>query len=151
VVEARERRVEMSRSVVAIAGGVLLLGVTAARPARCMTERDVVKAHVPFAFEVEGTHLPAGDYELRLEGTYAPGVVELRELGPDSRAMLVITNAENSGPIRHAELVFDGIATQKFLRAVRLPGEGGVELPVVSAEVQAARNVASQSQPATKR
>jgi len=151
VVEARERRIEMSRSIVAIAGGVLLLGVTAVRPARGMTDNEVVKAHVPFAFEVDGTQMPAGDYELKMAGTLTPGVVEIRGQGVDPRTAFVITNAEDSGPIRHAELVFDGVGTQKFLRAVRLPGEEGVELPVVSAEVQAARIVASQSQPATKR
>jgi len=143
----------MLRSIVTIAGGVLLLGVVASRPAPCMTEDEVVEAHVPFAFQVRGTSLPAGDYEIKLTGTYEPGVVEIRGRDVSGPTVFVLTNPKESGPIHHAELVFDDVGNQKFLRAVQLPGENGVELLVDHTEVQAARRVAagaSRSQPAKK-
>jgi hypothetical protein len=143
----------MLRSIVTIAGGVLLLGVAASRPARCMDEGEVVNAHVPFAFQVRGTHLPAGDYELKLADMNEPGVVEIRGRGVAGPAVFVLTNAKDSDSIQHAELVFDDVGNQKFLRALLLPGEDGVEVPMDYTEVQAAHSIAAaarQSPPAKK-
>jgi hypothetical protein len=133
----------MLRSSVAITGAVLLLGATAARPAHAMTDREVVKAHVPFAFRVLGEQMPAGDYEIKPIDVNLPGVIEIRRTHGGGSAAVFLTIPKDSGSIRHARMVFDDVGKQKFLRAVLLPGENGVELPVASAEVRAAHEVAA--------
>ncbi len=130
----------MSRSTVAIAGFALLLGAAAARPARAMTDQDRVKAHVPFAFQVSGERMPAGDYEIRSLDTL-PGVIEVQRMGGGSAAVS-LTTPEGLRSIRKAQLVFDRVGNQRFLRAIHLPGEGGAEIPVVGAEIRAAHEVA---------
>lgn len=135
----------MSRSIVAIAGATLLLGATAARPAHALTEKELVKAHVPFAFRIPGGQMPAGDYELKPVDVTLPGVVEIRRTHGGGPAAVFLTVPKDSGSISHAGMVFDDVGTQKFLRAILLPGENGVELPVASAEVRAAHKVAAEA------
>jgi hypothetical protein len=134
----------MLRSTVAIAGAALLLGATAARPAHAMTDREVVKAHVPFPFRILGEQMPAGDYELKPIDINLPGVVEIRSAHGGRPAAVFLTIPKNSGSISHAQMLFDDVGKQRFLRAILLPGENGVELPVASAEVRAAHKVAAE-------
>jgi len=134
----------MSRNTIAVAGFALLLGAAAARPASAMTDDDVVKAHVPFAFRVSGERMPAGDYEIRSLDTLH-GVIEIRRAG-GGPAAVSLTTPKGLRSIKKARLVFDRVGNQRFLRAVLLPGEGGVEIPVVGgAEVRAARAVAADA------
>ena len=135
----------MSRSIAAIAGAALLLGATAARPAHAMTDRGLVKAHVPFAFRIAGEQMPAGDYELKPLGVNLPGVIEIRRTQGGGPAAVFPTISKSSGSISHGQMVFDDVGKQKFLRAILLPGEDGLELPVASAEVQAAHDVAAEA------
>lgn len=132
----------MLRSIVAIAGTALLLGVSA-RPARAMTDNLVLKAHVPFAFSVEGTSMPSGDYVLK--PLDANGLIEIRSADLSGPAAVFLTIPAASGSIEHAKLQFDDLGKQKFLRAILLPGQRGAELPVATAEVRAAREVAAEA------
>ena len=134
----------MLRSIVAIAGTALLLGVSA-RPAPAMTDDKVLKAHVPFAFRVEGTSMPAGDYVLKPLDINAPGLIEIRSATLAGPAAVFLTIPEESGAIEHAKLLFDDVGKQKFLRAILVPGQTGGELPVASAELRAARKVAAEA------
>jgi hypothetical protein len=128
-----------------MAGFALLLGVVAARPASAMTDTERVKAHVPFAFRVSGEQMPAGDYELKPIDINLPGVVEIRRTHGGGPTAVFLTIPKNSGSISHAQMLFDDVGKQKFLRAILLPGENGVELPVASAEVRAAHKVAAEA------
>jgi hypothetical protein len=56
-----------------------------------------------------------------------------------------LTIPRGSGSIRHAKLLFDDVGKQKFLRAILVPGQRGAELPVATAEVRAAREVAAEA------
>jgi hypothetical protein len=134
----------MSRNTVAIAGFALLLGAAAARPAHAMTDEELVKAHVPFAFRVSGEQMPAGDYQIKPLGITLPGVLEIRRTG-GGPAAVCLTIPESGRSIEHARMVFDDVGNQRFLRAILLPGEDGVELPVVGAEIRAARAVAAEA------
>jgi len=135
----------MLRSIVAIAGATLLLGATAARPAHAMTDNELVKAHVPFAFQVQGRQMPAGDYELKPLDVTHPEVIEIRRTHSGDSPVVVLALPKDSGSISHAQMVFDDVGRQKFLRAILLPGEKGFELPVASAEVRAAHTVAAEA------
>ena len=128
----------MSRNFVAITGAALLMGATAARPAHAMTDREVVKAHIPFAFQILGEQMPAGDYVLKPLDVESPGVIEIRRADGRGPAAAFLTIPRASGSISRAQMVFDDVGKEKFLRAIELPGENGVELPVASAEVRAA-------------
>lgn len=133
----------MSRNVVAVAGLALLLGVTA-RPAHALADGEVVKAHIPFAFQVGATPMPAGDYVLKTIDINARGLIEIRSAGGAGPAAAFLTIPEGAGSIASAQLKFDDVGSQRFLRAILVPGQGGDELPVASAEVQAAREIAAQ-------
>jgi hypothetical protein len=127
----------MLRSVVAIAGGALLLGAVAARPARAMADDEVIRAHIPFAFNVEGQRMPAGDYVLKCMGINEPSVVEIRNANGSGPAALFLTNREDSGNITQPKMVFDDVGHQRFLRDILVPNQTGAEVPLAPAEVQA--------------
>jgi hypothetical protein len=135
----------MSRSKVAVAAGALLLSATAARPARAMVDADVVKAHLPFAFQVMGDSMPAGDYLVKPMDANSPGLLEIRRTDASGPVAVVLAIPKESGSISHAQMVFDDVGKEKFLRAILLPGESGFELPVANAELRAAREVAAEA------
>jgi hypothetical protein len=135
----------MLRSIVATAGAALLLGATAARPAHAMTDRELVKAHIPFAFQVEGRQLPAGDYELFVLDANHPDVIEIRSTHSGDSPVVVVGVPEDSGSVHNAQMAFDDVGREKILRAIRLPGEEGVEFLVANAELRAAHEVAAEA------
>jgi hypothetical protein len=135
----------MLRSIVATAGAVFLMSATAARPAHAMADEELVKAHVPFAFQVLGRQMPAGDYELKPLDVTQPEVIEIRRTHSDDSPVVVLAVGMDSGSIHKAQMVFDDVGKEKFLRAIRLPGEEGVEFPVANAELRAAHEIAAEA------
>ena len=129
----------------AVAGGVLLLGAGVTRSACAMTDNVVVKAHVPFAFEVLGERMPAGDYEVKMLDVNQPGLLEIRSVRGDGPAALVITTPKDAVAIPGAEMRFDDVGRDKFLRTILLPDREGAQLPVSQAERVAARGVAAKA------
>ena len=142
---AHEEGGRMLRSIVAIAGAALLLGATAARPAQAMTDTEVVKAHIPFAFRIPGERMPAGDYEFKPMNVNSSRIIEIRRTDGGGPVAVFEAIPKDSGSISHAQMVFDDVGKEKFLRAILLPGERGVELPVAGAEVRAAHEVAAEA------
>jgi hypothetical protein len=130
----------MLKNVAGIAAAAVLLLVAGAHPARAMTDDIVIKAHVPFAFEVDGSTMPAGNYEVRPVGINEPSLLKIQSTDGHGAAGLFLTTPQSeeasSGP---AEMVFDRVDGQRFLRAIRLPGERAEAVPLDPAEVQAAR------------
>jgi hypothetical protein len=137
----------MLRSIVTVAGGALLMWAGAARPARAMTDNEIVKAHVPFTFHVLGTTLPAGNYTLKQLDINEPGAIEIRSVRLDGPAVIFLTVPKSSGTANQPQLLFDDVGQQKFLRAIVLPDQTGVELPEAKAEVDTARRIAAQAKP----
>jgi hypothetical protein len=130
----------MLRSVIGVAAGAALVFAVGARPAQAMSENVQLKAHIPFAFEVEGRTMPAGNYEIKSAGSYESNVIEIRSLdghGPDDFFLTV--PRKTPADLQRSEMVFDRIGTQRFLRSVLVPGETGVSVPADRVEVQAAR------------
>ena len=135
----------MLKMTVAAAGGALLLGAVAARPASAMTDDVIVKAHVSFPFEVLGERMPAGDYEVKAMDVNQPGLLEIRSEQVGGPAMVVLASPRASGEVTHAQMLFDDVGQDKFLRAIVLPDREGVQLPVSQAEVLAAHEVAAKA------
>jgi hypothetical protein len=136
----------MSKSIV-IAGRVLLMCASAAPPVGAMTDNETVTAHVPFAFHVGATFMPAGDYTLKSVDICAPTVIEIRGTNPIGPVAIFLGVPRDGSRGAQPELVFDDVGKEKFLRAVLLPNQTGVELPDTRAELAAARELAARSRP----
>ena len=137
----------MLRSIVATAGAVLLMSAAAARPARAMTDREEVKAHVPFAFQVEGRQLPAGDYEFYVPDANHPEIIEIRGTHPSESPIVAVGIPAENGSVNNAKMVFDDVGSQKFLRSIELPGQEGVEFLAHNAELRATHELAAEASP----
>lgn len=130
----------MLRSFVGIAAGAALMLVAGARPARAMNDNVVLRAHVPFAFEVHGERMPAGNYVVTPFDFNETSLIKIQKADGGGPAALFLTAPEGVTPrSAHAELVFDRIDGQSFLRSIQLPGQTGEALSVGPAELQAAR------------
>jgi hypothetical protein len=130
----------MLRSVIGVAAGAALVFAVGARPANAMASDVVLKAHVPFAFEVDGQTLPAGTYRIQTADFNEPNVVEIRNTdghGPDELFLTVATR--ESTRLQRSELVFDKVGNQRFLRSILIPGERGASVLARRAELQAVR------------
>ena len=136
----------MSKTFV-IAGRVLLLCASAARTAGAMTDNETVKAHVPFAFHVGATAMPAGDYTLKPVDMITPNLLEIRGTNPIGPVAVFLGVPTDSGHHSEPELVFDDVGKEKFLRAILLPNQTGVRLPETHAEIEIAREVAARAHP----
>jgi len=130
----------VSRLIVAIAAGAALAFAVGIRPAEAMPESVVVEAHIPFAFQVNGRTLPAGDYHIKSVGIYERNVVEIASTDPEGPSEFVITLPQETGrDVHHAEMLFDEVGSQRFLREVLVPGVRGLRLATGPAELKAVR------------
>ena len=84
-----------------------------------------VVANVPFAFTVEHTTLPAGNYVITSPASNEDDLLEIRQENGDL-AVLVPTEFTDliDGSVTQTELVFDRVGTHNFLRQV-WEGENG--------------------------
>jgi hypothetical protein len=130
----------MLKSIAGIAAAAALLLVAGAHPARAMTDDIVIKAHVPFAFEVDGRTMPAGSYEVRAVGINDLSLLKIQSAdGHGPAGLFLTTPLGRDAKAGSAEMVFDRVDGQRFLRAIRLPGERAEAVPLDPAELQAAR------------
>jgi len=111
----------MSKIRIAGALAVALLagaGVVAA-------QNIVVEAHVPFAFVVENTTLPMGDYVIDRVGTDQESPLVLRSKdGKTSVAFPVLEQtAKGAKPAAQTELVFEEIDGKHYLNEIWYEGE----------------------------
>jgi hypothetical protein len=130
----------MLRSVIGVAAGAALLLVAGVGPASAMPDNVALKAHVPFAFEVDGQTFPAGNYRIQPAGFNEPNVIEIRNTncnGPD-KFFLTVPRKE-SPSLQHSEMVFDKVGNQRFLRSILIEGESGASVLAMRTEVQAVR------------
>jgi hypothetical protein len=115
----------MLKMAVAAVGGALLLGAGTARPASAMTDDVVVR--------------------FKAMGVNQPGLLEIRSSRRDGPAAIVLATPQGGGELTQAQLLFDDVGSDKFLRAIVLPDREGAQLPASRAEVLAAREVAAKA------
>ena len=101
--------------VVVAAVALLLGGVAAARAA------DTITARVPFAFIVNGTVLPAGDYVVARDARQ-PEVISITS-ADGAHSTLVLTRRSSNAGGEQPTLEFSRVGTQVYLSEVVLaPG-----------------------------
>lgn len=131
----------MKRVVLTVAVGLGL--ATFLGPSRAYalgSERLTV--HVPFAFDVNGTSLPPGDYLVRRADTLEPNVLEITSKNGHEGTFVMTENAQPPHTTRQPELVFDRYGKQAFLHAVWVPDGQGALLERSPSELHAARTAA---------
>lgn len=116
--------------------GVGLVAGVGAAPASAMAT-GLIKAHIPFKFEVENTRLPAGDYTIQPLGIEDPSVLVMRSAGRKMAMDFLTVATTPDRKLPSAELVFDRYGKKEFLHAVLVPDDTGAEVPVSSSERRA--------------
>jgi hypothetical protein len=86
---------------------------------------DVTSVHIPFSFIVKDKELPAGSYEIRVEGE-GEGYVAIRSTkGGKPTLALVIERLADTGA-KESRVVFDKMPDGKsYLSEVHIPGKDG--------------------------
>lgn len=104
--------------------GVLVVAL-AAGAAVTAAQNIVVETHVPFAFVVENTTLPMGDYVVERAHSDQVSPMVLRSSdGKTSVAFLCLEmTTRNEKPAAESELVFEEVDGQNFLREIWIGGE----------------------------
>jgi hypothetical protein len=111
-------------------------------PATAMNPNEVIKAHIPFEFVVDNTTLPAGDYTIRPLGTMDPSALEIQKVGDDHTVTFLTVGATTDKPLKSAEMVFDRVGDEQWLREILVPNHTGAEVAVSSSEKREERTTA---------
>lgn len=98
-----------------------LLGLAGIASANAQSAQPI-QAKVPFAFTVQSTTLPAGNYQLTYNNAH---VLSIRGLDPDSRAAFATGIPATASPNAPARLVFDCYDKTCYLARVWQGGIGG--------------------------
>jgi hypothetical protein len=125
----------MRKNLLLSALGAGLVAMVGAVPASAMATR--INAHIPFAFMVENTRLPAGDYTIEPLGIEDPSVLLIRS-ADDKITVEFLTNATTpEKPLSSAELVFDRYGKKEFLKQILVPGDQSAAIAVSASERRA--------------
>jgi hypothetical protein len=109
-------------------GAVVLLGASLA-PAQDATVS--ARVSVPFAFRVGSAVLPAGQYDVQLDGAEMPGVLQVRSSYGQRSAFVLANHADVPRGVKQARLIFnkdgDDFVLTEFVdpgadRAIRVAG-----------------------------
>jgi hypothetical protein len=98
---------------------VLLLGAILALTVALNAQTEVLRAHVPFAFEAGGKLLPAGDYRISKEET---SNVLVMQGGSGNSAAFLTRYVEQAKLAGSATLIFARHGATTSLSEIRLPG-----------------------------
>jgi hypothetical protein len=101
-----------------------------------------VNAHIPFAFQIRGVTLPAGDYSIEQGGWPNQRLLVIRSKNGRHSAFFYVDDVTPTADASKPELVFDRYGKLEFLRSLRVPDEGSAKLSAAPEEVAAARKVA---------
>jgi hypothetical protein len=125
--------------------GAGLVAMVGAIPASAMATQSI-KAHIPFAFVVENTSLPAGDYTIEPLGIDEPSVLVIRS-ADDKVVVEFLTNATTpEKPLNSAELVFDRYGKKEFLKQILVPGDESAAIAVSASERRAEKAAAKAAE-----
>jgi hypothetical protein len=106
---------------------VALVATAALAAAPSVFAADVLKADVPFPFQVEGKTLPAGAYQFSIE--VMSNVVDVHGGSPPDAALAPILTRmaarPHPGPSEHAHIVFDKVGSTYTLSELWEPGADG--------------------------
>jgi hypothetical protein len=134
--------------IAVVAGCALLLAGPAMAARAAGLAGETLDGHIPFAFEVRGTMMPAGNYVIRGADDVQPSLLEIRSTDGQHAAFFFVEDngSRSTNPIQ-PKLVFDRFGQKRFLRSLRL-GDGDREsLPTSTDEITLARRQASTHAP----
>jgi hypothetical protein len=135
----------MKKNLLLTALGAGLVAMVGAAPASAMATQSL-KAHIPFAFVVENTNLPAGDYTIEPLGIDEPSVLVIRS-ADDKVVVEFLTNATTpETPLNSAELVFDRYGKKEFLKQILVPGDQSAAIAVSASERRAEKAAAKAAE-----
>jgi hypothetical protein len=134
----------MQRAAFVVALGLGLATVAGTDRAYAFDSETLI-ARVPFAFNVEKTLLPPGEYLLRRTSGLDTHVLQLTTRDGRRGVFFLTVDTSPRHSIERAELVFYRYGEQSFLRQVRVPNLKSALLPASSREREVARRLASVS------
>ncbi len=102
-----------------------LVATAALAAAPSVFAADVLRADVPFPFQVEGKTLPAGAYEFKID--VSAQTVQVSAPGTDAVALIITRLAArpHSDAQEHAHIVFDKVGNTYTLSELWEPGTDG--------------------------
>jgi len=105
-----------------------LVATAALAAAPSVFAADILKADVPFPFQVEGKTLPAGAYDFKIDTSADTVQVESSAPGAGAVALIITRLAAppHPGSNEHAHIVFDKVGTTYTLSELWEPGTDGV-------------------------
>jgi hypothetical protein len=109
----RKRRNPMKKQILTVAAALVF---TALVPAQSRAQQ-VTQAKIPFAFQVENTKMPAGEYQIRRALPSSKAVLQIRRTD-SAAAMFVLTNSADTRS-NDAELIFHCYGNECFLSEIR--------------------------------
>jgi hypothetical protein len=127
------RQILKSKSLaMAFAAALILVFGAVGVKAQMITE---IEAKIPFAFSVENTRLPAGDYFIRPAEDLTP-MLEIVSADNKVAAFILPESAQAKQTPKVSELAFDKVGNQEFLREIWVEGSiPGYSFPKSKAEV----------------
>jgi hypothetical protein len=124
----RKRRKSMKKQILTVAAALVF---TAFVPVQSHAQQ-VTQAKIPFAFQVENTRMPAGEYQIRRALPSSKAVLQIRRTD-SSAAMFVLTDPTDTRS-NSAELIFHCYSNECFLSEIRTGQGQGLKLAVSRGE-----------------
>jgi hypothetical protein len=114
----------MIRRSLVLIGGCLLMGAASARA----QESFRLDAKIPFEFQAGRRTFPAGEYQLTLDQSQAPGVLTIRSREGKAGEFVLLEPTDNPQPARDGRLVFEHegesyVLSELFAAGSRVGGE----------------------------
>lgn len=123
----------MKRASMALGVAMLMTGV-----ARTAQADDLVTAKIPFAFVVNGTELPAGDYVLSRDAS-KPELLSIATADGHRVALVLSQRAGDEDKKQEPKLEFERIGKQMHLAQVTLGPRTALDIPVAAETEDAPR------------
>ena len=106
--------------------------VASAQPALAQDIQLIAKTRIPFAFQAGSQVMPAGTYDISMQGDH---VLLVRESHSKASDFLMVESASAAHTPKTSTIVFDRLGDKYFLRSVWTANNGtGVECPKPRAE-----------------
>jgi len=123
----------MKKQILTVAAALVFTAL-APVPSRA---QQVTQAKIPFAFQVENTKMPAGEYQIRRALPSSKAVLQIRRTD-SSAAMFVLTDPTDNRS-NDAELIFHCYSNECFLSEIWTGSREGMKLTVSRREKEVSR------------